>query len=102
MNGGSGPSDRQAARAGRPARARCPVTSTAPTWRRNPKRLLPEYSDEFDGAALGGAWAWQRDDIAPTATVADGVLSIPVQAADLYVESTTPPSCCATRRAATT
>ena len=85
VNGGSGPSiDRQAAPAAQPGqvsrhRYRADVVQ-------EPKRALPKYSDEFDGTALGSAWAWQRDDIAPSATVAGGVLSIPVQASDLYVD----------------
>ena len=86
VNGGSGPSvDKQAAPAAQPGQVsrhtyRADVTQ-------EPKRALPAYSDEFDGGQLGDAWAWQRDDIAPAATVADGVLSVPVQAADLYVDA---------------
>ncbi|HEX5859321.1 MAG TPA: family 43 glycosylhydrolase [Microbacterium sp.] len=85
VNGGSGPSiDKQPAPAGQPGQAS--RHKYRPDTTAEPKRALPEYSDEFDGTSLGGAWAWQRPDIAPTATVANGVLSIPVQVADLYVD----------------
>lgn len=85
VNGGSGASiSRQAAPAGQPGQVSRHRYHPAAT--QEPKRLLPRYSDEFSGTALSPAWAWQRDDIAPTATVAGGVLRMPVQAADLYVD----------------
>lgn len=85
VNGGAGPSiDRMPAPAGQPGQET--RHRYRPDTTHEPKRLLREYSDEFDGTALSNAWSWQRDDIATTATVAGGVLSLPVQAADLYVD----------------
>lgn len=85
VNGGNGPSvTRQAAPAGQPGQVSRHRYQPAAT--QEPKRALPRYSDEFSGTVLSPAWAWQRDDIAPTATVAGGVLRMPVQAADLYVD----------------
>jgi len=85
VNGGSGPSvDRQPAPAGQPGEDS--RHKYRPDGTHEPARELAEYSDEFDGDALDGAWSWQRDDVAPTATVVDGVLRIPIQAADLYVD----------------
>ena len=85
VNGGAGASDdRQPAPAGQPGEESRHRYQPAAT--QEPKRELPEYSDEFDGDALDPAWTWQRPDIAPTATVADGVLRLPIQAADLYVD----------------
>ncbi|WP_433300241.1 family 43 glycosylhydrolase [Actinoplanes sp. CA-030573] len=43
--------------------------------------LLPAYSDDFDGTAIGSAWSWVRPDA--TATVSDGALVRPTQAGDL-------------------
>ncbi|MGC5221172.1 family 43 glycosylhydrolase [Micromonospora sp. DT81.3] len=87
VNGGSGASvDKEFAPAGQPGQVS--RHKYRPDVVQDPKRLLAEYSDEFDGIALSGAWAWQREDIAPTATVEGGVLRIPVQVgADLYVGS---------------
>lgn len=86
VNGGAGPSsDRQpapAAQPGQESRHRYRADTTA-----EPKKALAAYSDEFDGSSLDPAWSWQRADIAPTATVQDGVLRIPVQAGDLYVDA---------------
>ncbi|MGY1806936.1 family 43 glycosylhydrolase [Blastococcus sp. SYSU D00669] len=45
-----------------------------------PGELLPEYSDEFDGAALADGWEAVRD---PQVTLSGGQLSWPVEAADL-------------------
>jgi beta-xylosidase len=47
---------------------------------RVPSRLDPAASDEFTSSALNG-WTWRRPD--PAATVVDGVLRWPTQAADL-------------------
>ena len=85
VNGGAGASDdRQPAPAGQPGEES--RHRYQPAAMQEPKRELREYSDEFDGDALDPAWTWQRPDIAPTATVADGVLRLPIQAADLYVD----------------
>lgn len=85
VNGGSGPSvDKQAAPAAQPGQVS--RHTFRPDATQEPKRLLAAYSDEFEGGRLDGAWVWQQEDIAPVATVAEGVLSIPVQAADLYVD----------------
>jgi arabinan endo-1,5-alpha-L-arabinosidase len=85
VNGGAGASDdRQPAPAGQlgqESRHRYQPAATQEPW-----RALPEYSDEFGGDTLDDAWTWQREDVAPTATIADGVLGIPIQAADLYVD----------------
>ncbi|MFE1646064.1 family 43 glycosylhydrolase [Microbacterium sp. P01] len=86
VNGGSGPSvDRReapAGQAGQVSRHRY-----RPATVQEPRRALTDYSDEFDGTALSRDWAWQRDDIAPSATVAGGTLSVPVQSGDLYVDA---------------
>ncbi|MFF5080494.1 family 43 glycosylhydrolase [Actinoplanes sp. NPDC000266] len=44
-------------------------------------RLLPAYSDEFDGSAPNGGWSWIRPDAA--ATVSGGELVRPTQAGDI-------------------
>lgn len=85
VNGGSGASvDRQHAPAGQPGEA------TRHRYRadtvQEPKRLLQEHSDEFDGGALDTAWSWQRPELAPDPVVEGGVLRLPIQAADLYVD----------------
>jgi arabinan endo-1,5-alpha-L-arabinosidase len=85
VNGGAGASDdRQPAPAGQPGEESRHRYQPAAT--QEPKRELPEYSDEFDGDTLDDAWTWQRADVAPTATVSGGVLRLPIQAADLYVD----------------
>lgn len=50
--------------------------------------LLPAYSDEFDGTALGSPWTWVRRDSA--ATVGGGSLNWPVQGGDLVGTANTP------------
>jgi arabinan endo-1,5-alpha-L-arabinosidase len=85
VNGGSGPSDdRQPAPAGQPGEDS--RHTYRPDVTHEPARLLEDYSDEFDGETLDDAWSWQREDVAPTATVVDGVLRLPIQPADLYVD----------------
>jgi arabinan endo-1,5-alpha-L-arabinosidase len=85
VNGGSGPSiDKQTAPAGQPGQVS--RHKYRPDITQEPQRLLPEFSDEFDGDHLDDDWEWQRDEIMPSTTVADGVLQMPVQAADLYVD----------------
>jgi arabinan endo-1,5-alpha-L-arabinosidase len=46
-----------------------------------PGALLPGYSDELDGSALGPAWSWVRPD--PAAHLAGGQLVWPLESADL-------------------
>ncbi|MEL4317488.1 family 43 glycosylhydrolase [Leifsonia sp. YIM 134122] len=86
VNGGAGASnDREAAPAAQPGQVS--RHRYRPDVTQEPKRSLPRYSDEFNGTTIGSAWAWQREDIAPKATSADGVLRIPIQAGDLYVDA---------------
>ncbi len=84
VNGGQGPSiDRQnapAAQDGQDSRQRFRAAEVA-----EPRRLLQEYSDEFDAAVLGAAWSWQKP--AGGEILDDGVLRLPVQAGDLYVDA---------------
>ena len=56
-----------------------PVTKLAPTP--VPDKLDKSASDSFSGSSLGSGWSWVRKDAA--ATVADGVLRWPTEAADL-------------------
>ncbi|MEJ3405733.1 family 43 glycosylhydrolase [Rathayibacter sp. YIM 133350] len=86
VNGGAGASDdREPAPAGQPGQVS--RHRYRPVSVQEPKRLLERYSDEFSGPTLNAAWTWQRSDIAPTATLADGVLRLPIQAGDLYVDA---------------
>jgi arabinan endo-1,5-alpha-L-arabinosidase len=92
VNGGSGPSDdRQPAPAGQPGQESRHSTELAKA--QLPKKPLREYSDEFRGSALSDDWAWEwpgdptTAPPAPTATVVNGVLTVPIQAGDLYVDS---------------
>lgn len=86
VNGGSGASaDKQPAPAGQPGQAS--RHKYTPDVVQEPKAALPAYSDEFDGTSLSSAWTWQRTDIAPIATVAGGILQIPVQHGDLYTNA---------------
>ncbi|XVU26001.1 family 43 glycosylhydrolase [Actinoplanes sp. CA-054009] len=48
-------------------------------------RLLPAYSDEFEGSAPNGGWSWIRPDAA--ATVSGGELVRPTQAGDIALGS---------------
>ncbi|MFC5823906.1 family 43 glycosylhydrolase [Nonomuraea insulae] len=68
------------------ARLYTPVTRRVPAPK--PGRLLPEYSDEFDGTAVGPSWQWVRGPAAGV-KVADGVLSWPTQNAELYQATNT-------------
>lgn len=63
----------------RAARLYRPVTRAVSEPRTGP--LLPAYSDEFDGGALGTGWTWVRPD--PAVTVGGGTLNWPVQDGDL-------------------
>ena len=56
-----------------------PITKLAPTP--VPARLDKQASDSFSGSTLGSGWTWVRQDDA--ATVTDGVLRWPTEAADL-------------------
>ena len=56
-----------------------PVTKLAPAP--VPDRLDKQASDSFSGKTLGSGWTWVREDEA--ATVTDGVLRWPTEAADL-------------------
>ncbi|MEV1175320.1 family 43 glycosylhydrolase [Nonomuraea sp. NPDC049784] len=58
-----------------------PVTSRVPVP--SPGELLPEYSDEFDGTAVGTTWQWVRGPAAGV-TVSGGALSWPTQNAELH------------------
>jgi hypothetical protein len=61
------------------ARLYSPSTSTAPTPEAG-EDPSPEYSDEFEGAALEPGWEWVRE---PDGQVAGGSFNWPVQAADI-------------------
>ncbi|MFJ8148669.1 family 43 glycosylhydrolase [Streptomyces sp. NPDC096048] len=68
-----------------------PVESRVPEPR--PGRLLPGYSDEFDGAGVpgtsaGSPWSWVRGPAAG-ASLGDGVLSWPTQNAELNLGTNT-------------
>jgi len=92
VNGGSGPSDeRQKAPAGQPGQVSRHRTTLAKA--QVAQKPLPAYSDEFDGSALSDDWTWEwpgdptTAPPAPTATVANGVLTVPIQSGDLYVDA---------------
>ncbi|MFC7106146.1 hypothetical protein ACFQQB_40480 [Nonomuraea rubra] len=63
-----------------------PVTQRVPEPR--PGELLPEFSDEFDGTAVGPAWQWVRGPAAGAA-VSGGKLSWPTQNAELHLANNT-------------
>lgn len=52
-----------------------------------PGRLLPKFSDNFDGTALSSQWTLIRPPAAGGPTVSDGSLSWPTQQADLHPET---------------
>jgi arabinan endo-1,5-alpha-L-arabinosidase len=89
VNGGSGPSNGRmpapAAQEGQVSRHQTRLVDT-----QAPHRPLGEYSDEFDGTALAGAWTWDRGDNAPADppdhTVGGGVLTVDIQPGDTYVD----------------
>ncbi|WP_245996826.1 family 43 glycosylhydrolase [Streptomyces armeniacus] len=71
--------------------AHTPVTSRVPEP--EPGALLPEYSDEFDGAAVPGTgpdspWSWVRGR-APGTAMTGGALSWPTQNAELSLNTDT-------------
>jgi arabinan endo-1,5-alpha-L-arabinosidase len=90
VNGGRGPSD-----TGQPAPAGQPGEQSRhrlrPAREQVPGRLLGAHSDEFSGTTLSSAWSWLRPAKAPAGppavTVGGGVLTAPLQAADLFVDS---------------
>ena len=89
VNGGSGPSDtRMPAPAGQDDQVSRHKTRLAKV--QEPHKLLAEYSDEFSGTTLSDAWTWEAASAAtsgpPASSVANGVLSVEMQAADLYVD----------------
>ncbi|WP_150308416.1 family 43 glycosylhydrolase [Planctomonas psychrotolerans] len=92
VNGGYGPSDsRMPAPAGQEGEASRHETRLAPVP--VPHKVLAGYSDEFSSVALDDDWTWEwpGDDAAPAPeipgnAVSDGVLTVDVQAGDLYVD----------------
>jgi arabinan endo-1,5-alpha-L-arabinosidase len=93
VNGGRGPSDTTmpapAGQAGEKSRHKRLLVQ-----KQQPGDLLGGFSDEFEGTSLGGAWSWEwtGDESSrvpppvPTSTVANGALSVDIQAADAYVD----------------
>ncbi len=95
VNGGSGPSDRKmpapAGQEGEVSRHKTRLVKPL-----QPHKALRQYSDEFDGVALQGAWSWEWSGYrnnppipvapVPAHSVQNGVLSVDIQAADLYVD----------------
>ncbi|MBF8191001.1 family 43 glycosylhydrolase [Nonomuraea sp. K274] len=63
-----------------------PVTERVPEPA--PGVLLPEFSDEFDGTAIGAPWQWVRGPAAGVA-VSGGALSWPTQNAELHEATNT-------------
>ena len=91
VNGGEGPSDTrmpgQAAQPGQRSKHRSSLVQ-----RQEPGRLLPAYSDEFDGTSLSSAWTWDRGTNAPApppTTVSGGLLRTAIQAGDTYIDADT-------------
>lgn len=93
VNAGRGPSDElvpaPAGQRGEESRHR-----VRPVRWQVPDRLLAAYSDEFEGAVLDDAWSWewagdeatQEPPPPPAHSVADGLLSVAIEATDLYVD----------------
>ncbi|GAA4987283.1 beta-xylosidase [Nonomuraea thailandensis] len=63
-----------------------PVTQRLPEP--EPGELLPEFSDEFEGTAVGAGWQWVRGPAAGAA-VSGGKLSWPTQNAELHLAGNT-------------
>ncbi len=90
VNGGSGPSDdEQAAPAGQPGQVSRHRTELVRS--QIPGKQLTEFSDEFDGSALSDEWTWEWPGVTPapavpTATVANGTLTVPIQSGDLFTD----------------
>ncbi len=53
-----------------------------------PGKLLTRYSDEFNHSNLAG-WSWVRPPTAGSYSVGRGVLTLPIQQTDLYVDTNT-------------
>ena len=92
VNGGNGPSDNRvpapAGQSGQHSRHKAKLVTT-----QSPHRLLGDYSDEFAGTTLDDAWSWEwsgnEESTAPptpASSISGGVLSVEIQAADLYVD----------------
>jgi arabinan endo-1,5-alpha-L-arabinosidase len=93
VNGGRGPSDTSmpapAGQAGQESEHKRRLVQ-----KQLPGILLGDFSDEFNGTALGDAWSWEwtgDEDAhvappAPASSVSNGVLSVDIQAADTYVD----------------
>ncbi len=90
VNGGNGPSDRKmpapAGQEGEVSRHKTRLVKP-----QAPHTLLPRHSDEFSGNTLQDAWSWEAgsnvtDPALPDHSVSGGVLSVDIQAADLFVD----------------
>lgn len=93
VNGGNGASDsRMFAPAGQDGQVS--RHKSRPITTQEPKKLLPEYSDEFSGTTLSDAWSWEwaGDESTspapppPANSVSNGILSVQMEATDLYVD----------------
>ena len=83
LNGGAGPSDTpQQAPAAQPGDRTNHRTRQVPDDR--PAAAISGLSDEFEGAALDADWSWIREPAAGTWELADGILRMDTQAADLF------------------
>ena len=92
VNGGAGPSDtKMAAPAAQPGQRSKHRTRLVEA--QEPGRLLPAYSDEFDGTSLSSAWTWDAGENAPAGLpehqVAGGVLRTEIQHGDTFVDANT-------------
>jgi arabinan endo-1,5-alpha-L-arabinosidase len=91
VNGGRGPSDsRMPAPAGQEGNAFRHERKPLKAQERH--KLLAAFSDEFSGSTLSDAWTWEwsgdeaSTPLPPRHSVANGVLTVQIQAADLYVD----------------
>lgn len=93
VNSTRGPSDRRMpAPAGQPGEVS--RHHTQPVIFQVPGKTLKKYSDTFTGTALDDAWTWewsgdesmQEPPPLPPSSVANGVLTMTIEAADLYVD----------------
>jgi arabinan endo-1,5-alpha-L-arabinosidase len=83
VRGDGGPSENA-----QPAPALAPfssqVQSSMVVASEGPGTLLPEFSDEFEGAALGAQWKWLRTPSEDSSTLRSGNLTLKSQAGDIY------------------